>query len=139
MSTLFKGTAVLLIVAGLYACASTPEAYFASDIRIISSEQLGEYWIAEKETVKFRAPSNFKPSSGCGYVVLQYLIDSNGSVFNPEIIESEPVGFYDRTALTALSLLQYAPAETNTDRIPVKVNQKTTILLNGQECESPDS
>ncbi|MGA9572812.1 MAG: energy transducer TonB [Lysobacterales bacterium] len=131
-----KGIVAYLISAGLYACASVPQAYFASDILVVSEDQLKVYWQPKKETIKFRESPGFKPVAGCGYVIVQHLIDSNGNVFNPEIIESVPAGVYDRSALKVLTLIRYIPADTNPEKVPVKVSRKTTFLTKGQECAS---
>ncbi len=131
-----KGIVALLITVGLYACTSVPETYFATDIQVVTEDQLKDFWQAGNETVSFRASPGFKSVSGRGYVVIQYLINSNGAVFNPEIIESQPAGIYDRTARKYLSLVRYIPAETNPVPIPAKTIQKTSFTWKGQECES---
>lgn len=49
---------------------------------------------------------------------------------------SEPIDLSDRYALNVLGLMQYIPAEANSERIPVKVNKTAIFLTEGQECES---
>lgn len=133
---MLKGFVTFLVCTSLCACAGAPVAYYASDIQVVTQDQLNDFWQAGGDAVSFRASPGFQPSPGCGHVFVQYLIDSNGAVFNPEIIESEPAGVYDRTALKYLGLVRYIPAETNPGRIPVKTTQKTTFTTKGQACES---
>lgn len=49
------------------------------------------------------------------------MIDSNGKLFNPEIIESVPEGVWDDQGLKALKRMEYKPSESNIDKNPVYV------------------
>jgi hypothetical protein len=117
----------LLIATGLCACSSVPEAYFATDIQAITEHRLPNFRQARNETVSFRAAPGFKPVSVCGCVFAQYQTDSTGIVFNPEIIESEPSGVYNRTARKYLRLVRYIHAEINPGLIPVETIQKNSF------------
>ncbi len=111
-----KGIAAVFITLGLCTCPSTPDAYFATDIRVIPSDQLNQCRRIAKKPPRLIIPADFIPLRAYGSVTLQYLIDSNGSVFNREVIESATAGVYDRTALKYLSLVRYIPADTNPGR-----------------------
>ena len=50
-----------------------------------------------------------------------YLIDSNGKVYNPEIVESVPEGVWDDQGLKAVKQMEYEPSQSNTNKIPVYV------------------
>lgn len=131
---MLKGFAAFLVGAG--PCAGVPVACYATGILAVTQDQLKGDWQAGNDTVSFRASPGFKPFPGRGHIPVQYLIDSNGIEFNPEIIESEPAGLYDRTALKYLSLARFNPAGTNPGRIPVETAQKTMFKKRGQACES---
>ena len=63
------------------------------------------------------------PKTG-GYVQINYLIDSNGEIFNPTIVDSSPKGEWDLIALKALSKVEYVPSEFNSSNIPVYVTSE---------------
>jgi hypothetical protein len=53
-----------------------------------------------------------------GYVTLRYLIDSNGNLFSPEVVASEPPGVLDLIALSGLAKTRYRVSEQNPQAIP---------------------
>lgn len=44
-----------------------------------------------------------------GYVILEYTVDETGSVIDPVVIESKPMGIFDRAAIEASSKFVYEP------------------------------
>ena len=44
-----------------------------------------------------------------GHVVLEFTINETGSVVDPAVVESEPLGIFDQSALDAASKLKYKP------------------------------
>lgn len=52
---------------------------------------------------------------------IRYLIDSNGNLFSPEIVASEPPGVLDLIALSGLAKTRYRVSEQNPQAIPVRV------------------
>ena len=48
-----------------------------------------------------------------GYASVQFDVTSEGTVQNARIIESEPAGFFDRSALRAIAQWQYVPPVDN--------------------------
>jgi len=106
----------LTIALLLTSCVSTKEILLSDDVLVIKSEELSKYWIPKSE--KFSFNLNFKKK---GYVKYKYIIDSNGNLFNPEVVESRPKGVVNNAGLMALSKLKYIPAKTNQNRRPVQV------------------
>ena len=120
--------AALFAILALTACATPapkPTAYLASDIAVVDQTDLDRYWKPVQSSISFPVSAVRVAQTRCGYVVTRFIIDSNGDVYNAEILESEPAGVFDQSALTALSHWEYEAAETNPDRTPVRVDQKT--------------
>ena len=112
----------LVIALLLTSCVSSKKMFISGDVLVIKSEELTKYWIPKRE--KFRLNINFKKK---GFVKYKYIIDSNGNLFNPEIMESRPKGVVDIAGLMALSKIEYIPAKTNQSRRPVQV--ETEIIF----------
>jgi len=106
----------LVIALLLTSCVSSKKIFLSGDVLVIKSEELTKYWIPKRE--KFRLNINFKKK---GFVKYKYIIDSNGNLFNPEVVESRPEGVVDNAGLVALSKLKYKPAKTNQNHTPVQV------------------
>lgn len=118
----------------LVSCATPPEPMFTTDIHIVSSDQLSQYWVPKKDRIRFSPKPGELPSVSCGYVVLEFLIDSNGNVFSPVIKEAEPEGAWDWEALKSLSLMEFLPAESNPNKTPVKVTRRTDFKIRDEDC-----
>jgi TonB family protein len=111
-----------LVVVLMFGCYSTPEALMLSKPLKVEQERLQEYWIQKNERFSFKTPSNISPSTiKPGEVTIEYLIDSNGNIFDAKIVESSPPGLWDKTALKALKNLEYEPAKSNNTRTPVYI------------------
>lgn len=123
---------VILVLAS---CATPPEPEFTTDIHVVSSDQLPQYWVPKKDKIKFATKPGELPSVSCGFVVLEFLIDSNGNVFSPVIKEAEPEGAWDWGALKSLSLMEFLPAESNPNRTPVKVTRRTVFKIGDEDCQ----
>ena len=50
-----------------------------------------------------------------GYAVVQYTIDETGTVVNPEVVEADPEGVFDRAVIRAIEGWAYAPAAEVTE------------------------
>ena len=44
-----------------------------------------------------------------GWVLLRFTVTENGSVINPEVIDAEPSGVFDRAAMAAVERFKYKP------------------------------
>ncbi len=115
----------LLVLSG---CKSTPEQYLAKPPIAVEQSELQNYWVQEAKEFSFKS-STLKPPKTGGLVKIKYLVDSNGEIFNPTVIESYPKGAWDKIALRALSNIHYVPSKTNSTNIPVYV---TTEFKFGQ-------
>lgn len=52
-------------------------------------------------------PANANGQSG--YVKVQYMVTAQGTVLNPTVVESNPVGVFDQAAINAARQMQYKP------------------------------
>ncbi|PQJ49092.1 energy transducer TonB [Vibrio jasicida] len=111
----------LLVLGG---CASKQEVYLTQSPIQVEQNDLEDYWIQSSEEFSFSLKSNMKFPKAGGYVQINYLIDSNGEIFNPTIVDSSPKGEWDLIALKALSKVEYVPSEFNSSNIPVYVTSE---------------
>ena len=102
-------------------CAS-PTAKLNQPPVDVTWEELPEYWVLVEDI------GTFNPVGGLpekwpvkGYVTLRYLIDSNGTLFSPEVLESHPPGVLDLIAISGLAKMRYRPSEQNPQAIPARV------------------
>ncbi len=111
----------------LSGCASKQEVYLTQSPIKVERQDLEDYWVQTSEDFRFSLKPHIDVPKIDGYVQINYLIDSNGEIFNPTIVESSPEGEWDLIALKALSKLEYVPAESNTLKIPVYVTSEISF------------
>ena len=73
-----------------------------------------------------------------GYVILRFIINEQGSVEQPKVIEAKPKGVFDDSALTAAKQDKYIPKYV--DGKPTKVesvHQRVLYVIEGTEGQSP--
>ena len=66
-----------------------------------------------------------------GYVLIEFDVDTDGAVLDPYVIESEPTGVFERSAIKAVRKWLYTPPVYN--GVSVKVNDvraRVTFALN---------
>ena len=107
----------------LAACKSVPELYMTESAIVVEQAALTDYWVQKETEVSFSSRT-LKPPKEDGFVAIKYLIDSNGAIFNPQIMESVPKGAWDKVALRALNAMEFVPAKDNTARTPVYVTME---------------
>lgn len=111
-------------------CATSPDTYLAATPIEVSEDKVFDYWISTKKSFSFSMPDNtpVKKELPPGHVTVRYLIDSNGKVSQQSIVESQPKGVWDKSAIRASNKQRFKPAETNPDLIPVY--RTTTFYFN---------
>ena len=88
----------------------------------VTWETLPEYWVLVGDAISFNPVGGLPAKRPVkGYVTLRYLIDSNGTLFSPEVLESQPPGVLDLIAISGLAQLRYRPSEQNQQAIPARV------------------
>lgn len=116
-----KGLLLWAALALLGGCAS-PTAKLNQPPVDIVWEELPRYWVQVEQIRDFNPVGGLpKERPVKGYVTLRYLIDSNGTLFSPEVLESQPPGVLDLIAISGLAQLRYRPSEQNQQAIPARV------------------
>lgn len=119
-------SAISISLLALGGCASKQEIYLTQSPIKVEQSDLGDYWVQTNE--EFRFQPKWKIPETDGYVLINYLIDSNGEIFNPTIVESSPAGEWDVFALKALSKAEYVPSKSNILKIPVYVTNEMKFI-----------
>ncbi len=102
-------------------CAS-PTAKLNQPPVDVTWETLPEYWVLVGDAISFNPVGGLPAKRPVkGYVTLRYLIDSNGTLFSPEVLESQPPGVLDLIAISGLAQLRYRPSDQNLQAIPARV------------------
>jgi protein TonB len=65
-----------------------------------------------------------------GKVVLRFTINPDGSVSDPEVIESEPPGYFEQSALRAIRRWQFHPKVVDGKAVTRKATQTISFRLN---------
>ena len=102
----------------LFGCSATPN--LSTEAIEVQPESLDQHWEMTSNSFSFSTHRNVKKRPK-GYVKVRYLIDSNGKVFNPVIVESVPKGVWDDQGLKAVKHMKYKPSKSNTNNVPVYV------------------
>ncbi|MNO89387.1 Gram-negative bacterial tonB protein [compost metagenome] len=113
---------VLLGVALMLGGCASPTAKLNQPPVDIVWEDLPRYWVQVGQIDDFNPVGGLpkeRPVKGC--VTLRNLIDSNGDLFSPEVLESEPPGVLDLIAISGLAQVRYRVSEQNPQAIPVRV------------------
>ncbi len=118
---LAKTAAALLLALG--ACVPT-DRYLRSPIVDIEGDILGRYWVVRQPESVLSIPEPPRDDCGDGYVVVRYVVDSLGKVFEREVVHAEPVDCYEEAALRLVETWSYSPAPQNERREPVRVTQR---------------
>jgi len=117
-----KKTIVIIVATFLFGCSATPN--LSTEAIEVQAENLNQYWEMKSKSFSFSSPRNVAKRPD-GYVKVRYLIDSNGKVFNPEIVESVPKGVWDDQGLKAVNQIEYKPSQSNTNKKPVYVTTES--------------
>lgn len=104
----------------LSACKAAPEKYLTQVPITVEQANLQDYWVEQAQAFTFSSTTLKRPNVS-GFVKLKYLVDSNGNIFNPIVVESSPAGAWDQYALRALSHVKYLPSKANVSHTPVYV------------------
>lgn len=101
-------------LAGLSACTSTPK--LSQQPIEIPVHEITKYWIPEVSSFVYGSPPK-----EAGSVIVSYLVDSEGDMYNVKIIDSKPEGLWVGVVKKSLRNTTFTPAPSNTARVPVKV------------------
>lgn len=112
----------LLLVLGLSACVSAPKrAPFLTQTPVeVELKDLKNYWVQSADSFNVDTTGLTPPKTG-GYVKLRCLIDSNGEVFDSQVVDSQPQGGWDEFALRAIQGRKHSASDKNAAKVPVYV------------------
>jgi len=120
--------AILVVLVGCQSTsASRKTPVFDSDIRIVRAEQLDQYWVDSNQSNSFALAMNAIPAKLHDRTPLKavfsyrYVIDSEGKIFNPEILSIEGTEELKPVVYAYLNEVNYVPAKQNVRRVPVQV------------------
>jgi hypothetical protein len=108
------------MVVFIVGCSSKNKELLNEPPITIKLNELQKYWTRTQNSISFS--NSFIPPKESGFVKVKILIDSNGEVFYPVIIESK--GGWDKFALRAIKEEHYVSTESNFRKIPVYVIKK---------------
>ena len=116
----FSLIAVIAILSG----CTLGRSNFNGPVLEIEGDLLGRYWLVRQSESTFEAPPAQRQDCGDGYVLLRYVIDSRGELYEAEILESEPDGCYEDASIMLLRTWSFLPTPFNDRRTPVRVTQR---------------
>jgi len=119
---------VCLISLALLGCSSTPKILLTKKPIEVESKELINYWVPSQKTTKTASYIKKLPPAS-GFVFVRFLIDSNGNIFNPKIVDSDPSGAWNKVALNNLQNLHYTESKDNKEKIPVYSTLKFTFSV----------
>lgn len=129
MKPLFQFVLASVVTLCMIACSSTPEEPVLNTKAVLINEKdLAKYWIAERERQRLhttKAQNHILKQTDV-FVIVSYLIDSNGNVYNVDIIDSNQKGHFDDLVHRSLKRKHFSPAKSNSNRTPVFV----TAMMN---------
>lgn len=114
----------LLVLTTLLTACQTTDNHFNGPIIDIGGDLLGRYWLVRQSESSFDAPPAQRDDCGEGFVLLRYVIDSHGHVFEADVLQSEPEGCYEDAAITLLQTWSFLPTAFNKRGSPVRVTQR---------------
>lgn len=126
------------------ACSATPprtlvEPEFNAQVLDVSREDSTNYWTIDRRSQvdARRAIGEPATSLACRRAVLAYTVDSNGRVFDVEIIDAWPDEAAARYFVAMRQHFRYETTPANSDRTPIRTVATHTAFKRGADCEFP--
>lgn len=129
-----------LLFGGCSTSPSTPvEPEFNAPLLNVSLEESSNYWTLDRRSQgdARRAIGEPATSSACRRAVLAYTVDSNGRVFDVEVIDAWPNEAAARYFVAMRQHFRYEATPANTDRTPIRTVGTNTAMRLGANCEFP--
>ena len=115
----------------MMSCSSTNTSPYLTSEPIISPKKLDTYWLSTNniQPLKYMSLSQRKALSGSTVIIkAEYLIDSNGNVFDVEILESNVGTSFSSLVAKSLQSRAFSPSSINTNRQPVVTQSLLTFV-----------
>lgn len=120
---ILRAVLLLLLVCGLAGCIAG-DPHFNGKILDVDGDLLGRYWIVRQSESSFDAPPAPRDDCEDGFVLLGYVIDSHGHIFEADVLQAEPEGCYEDAARMLVQTWTFLPTPLNKRRTPVRVTQR---------------
>ncbi|MFK7886009.1 MAG: hypothetical protein AB8G16_04015, partial [Gammaproteobacteria bacterium] len=89
----FRALLLIALLLSLLGCVGG-DPHFNGKILDVDGDLLGRYWIVRQSESTFDAPPAPREDCADGYVLLGYVIDSHGHIFEADVLQAEPEGCY---------------------------------------------
>jgi len=114
---------LMAVAIGLGGCQS-PLQKPADTLRVVSFEQLGQYWlhaeqgeaVADGENINFRIGPGALPKAEDGCVAVMYAIEPTGETTMRRTVRSVPPGAFEKTGEWMVRQMRFVPAPGNAAR-----------------------
>ncbi|MCJ8321333.1 MAG: energy transducer TonB [Colwellia sp.] len=110
---------ILVFLITLMGCVSNPVKFLSQEPIRIENQDIMKYWKPAKQKISFN--NNLATPKEDGFVELRFLIDSNGRIFNPTVVESFPKDVWVPFALQATESRRFIKSDENPKALPVYV------------------
>jgi len=127
----------------LAACSTTPEVpvepEFNAPVLNVSLEESSNYWTLDRRSQVDARRLIGEPATAlaCRRAVLAYTVDSNGRVFDVEVLDAWPNEAAARYFVAMRQHFRYEATPANTDRTPIRTVGTNTAMRRGADCEFP--
>lgn len=120
----------------LIACTSSSEPHLTQEPVKVNQENISDYWISKNDIQFEMRPSNAQLNlmkNKKVEVIARYIVDSNGDVFDVQILESNVDVSFANLVEYALDNREFEVAENNVDRQPIIATSSFVYEMKGKE------
>lgn len=119
----------------LIACTSSSEPHLTQEPVKVNQENISDYWISKNDIQFEMRPSNAQLNlmkNKKVEVIARYIVDSNGDVFDVQILESNVDVSFANLVEYALDNREFEVAENNVDRQPIIATSSFVYEMKGK-------
>ena len=118
MKNLYKDISVKSLFLGIALFIFTSSSF--ADVGYVGEDDKIEIDVNRIYTQPAKFPRKALRLAKDGYVLIEFDIDTDGSVIDPYVLEGEPAGLFNRAAMKSIRKWIYEPSTY--DGVPVQVN-----------------
>ena len=118
MKNLYKDISVKSLFLGIALFIFTSSSF--ADVGYVGEDDKIEIDVNRIYTQPAKFPRKALRLAKDGYVLIEFYIDTDGSVIDPYVLEGEPAGLFNRAAMKSIRKWIYEPSTY--DGVPVQVN-----------------
>lgn len=124
---------IIIISLSVVACSLTRVTPYLTSEPLVLPGKLSTYWVSQHDIQPLKYMNREQRTALSGSTVVikaEYLIDSNGDVFEVKILESNVEASFSSLVARSLQNRAFKPSATNTNRQPVVVQSMLTFECN---------